>query len=300
MPLTEQQFLVMEGNINAVWDAYYKHNKDFIPDFFNVIKKSTAQFTDFTVGAAGRMTPWEGSVAYDKFSPGYEKQYRPNKLSTGIQIDRDMWEDKEYERIKTRVSGIAYGVHKTLVHDSAYIFNNATSTNIVGPDGKALGATDHKTTPDADEQSNLGSNELTYEGIEASDLAMEKFKDDRGDEMLIYGDFVIAGPEQRDNCKKLFGSDKEAYVGDNTKNIYQDQGFMIHPLIKGKRWLRVNKTLMKNGQGMNWFMRRDPRKLERDGAAAKGDFNTEILSWKAVGRWDFGWTNWFFAYVNNI
>ena len=300
MPLTQSQFLEMEGNINAVWDAYHKHKEDYINKIFNVINKNTAQFTDFTVGAAGRMTEWEGSVAYDTFEKGYEKQYRPVKYSTGIQIDRDMWEDKEYERIKNKVNAVAYGVHKTLVYESAEVFNKATSSEIVGPDGKALIASDHKTTPGADDQSNSGTNELTYAGLDTSMQAMESFVDDRGDKMLIYGDMVIAGPAQRDNCKKLFGSDKEAYVGDNTKNIYSDMSFMIHPLISGNRWFLVNKDLMKGGAGFNWFMRRSPKTLERDGSTALGDFNTEKLSWKSIGRWTKGHTNFFFIYGNII
>lgn len=301
MALTEQQFIELEGNINQVWDAYHKHKKDYISEFFNVIKKQTSQFTDYTVGAAGRMSEWDGSVSYDTFTKGYEKQYKPTKYSTGIQIDRDMYEDKDYERIKNRVNAIAYGVHKTLIYNSALPFNEAFSTGtITGPDSAALCSATHYTVPGATAQSNAGTNELTYAGLEASMLAMESFIDDRDDKMLIYGDMVIAGPSQRDNCKKLFGSDKEAFVGDNTKNIYSDMSFMIHPLITGNKWFLVNKDLMKGGAGLNWFMRRDPKKLERDGSAAMGDFNTEILSWKAVGRWVLGHTNWFFVYGNSI
>jgi hypothetical protein len=300
MPLTEQQFIALEGNINEVWDAYYKMKKDYIPEFFNVVKKQTAQYTDMTVGAAGRMSSWTGSVAYDTFEKGYEKQYKPIKYSTGIQIDRDMYEDKEYERIKTRVNNVAYGVFKTLQYESAEIFNKATSTDILGPDSQPLGSASHKTIPTAAVQSNLGTNDLTYTGLETSILAMESLLDDRDDKMLIQGDMVIAGPAQRDNCKKLFGSDKEAYVGDNQKNIYKDFSYMIHPLITGNKWFLVNRDLMKGGDGLNFFMRRDPRTLERDGSTALGDFNTEKLSWKAVGRWTKGWTNFFWCYVNSI
>ena len=299
MAMTERQFLTLEGNIREVWDAYYKQKKDYIPEFFNVIKHEDSQFTDYTIGAAGRMTPWTGSVAYDTFEEGYEKQYRPTKYSTGIKVERDMLEDKSFKRINTHVKQIAYGVFKTLAYESVDVFNNATSSSLVGPDGQPLGSASHKTTPNAATQSNLGTNELTYAGLEASILAMENFTDDRGDKMLIMGDMVIAGPAQRDNLKKLFGSDKEAFVGDNQKNIYKDFSYMIHPLMTGNRWLLVNKDLMKDGSGLNFFMRRDPRNIERDGDAAKGDFNTEMLSWKAVGRWTKGWTNWFWAYVNN-
>jgi hypothetical protein len=294
MALTEQQFIELEGNINKVWDSYFKMKKDYIPELFNVIKKDTAQFTDFTVGAAGRMTPWQGSVAYDSFEKGYEKQYRPAKYSTGIQIERDMWEDKEYERIKTRVNQIAYGVEKTLQYAGADIFNGAFGTALTGPDTAGLCSASHKTVPTAAVQSNTFAVDLSYANLETILRAMEDWTDDRGDKMLVQGNMVIASPYWRDTCKKLFGSKQEAFVADNQDNVYKDFDFMIHPLITGKKFFVVNKDLMKDGSGLNWFMRRDPRSLERDGDAAKGDFNTEMLSWKAVGRWVTGWTNWFF------
>jgi hypothetical protein len=299
MALTEQQFIELEGNIRNVWDGYFKMKKDYIPEIYNVIKPNTAQFTDFTLGAAGRMTEWQGSVAYDTFEKGYEKQYRPVKYSTGIQIDRDMYEDKEYERIKSRVNNIAYGVFKTLQYESAEIFNEAFGTNITGPDGAGLCSASHKTIPTAANQSNTFTLDLSYANLETILRAMEDLTDDRGDKMLIQGNHIIASPYWRDTCKKLFGSDKEAFSGDETDNVYKDFSFMIHPLITGKKFFVVSKELMKDGSGLNFVMRRDPRTLERDGDAAKGDFNTEMLSWKAVGRWTKGWTNFFWCMGSN-
>lgn len=298
MPLTQQQFLEMEGNIYSVWDAYKKSKKDYLGEFFNIIKKNTSQFTDLTIGTVSRMTEWEGSVDYDTFEKGYEKQYKPKKYSKGIQIDRDMWEDKDYERIAKRVKEVAYGVHKTLYYESANIFNKFTSSEIVGADGQPLGSASHKITESSPDQSNLFTYELTYAGLESTRLKAEAWVDDRGDQMDVNLNHVIAGPQQRDNCRKLFGSDKEAYVGDNTKNVYQDESFIIHPLITGKKWFYASKEQMKDGTGFNCFMRRDPRKLEKD--YAKGDFNTEKISYKAVGRWVTAFTNWHFIACNNI
>lgn len=299
MALTEQQFIELEGNIRQVWDGYFKMKKDYVPELFNVIKKDTSQFTDYTVGAAGRMAPWTGSVDYDTFSKGYEKQYKPAKYSTGIQVDRDLYEDRDYEQIKSRVNNIAYGVFKTLQYDSATLFNGAFGTATTGPDAAGLCSASHHIVADDTAQSNTNTLDLTYDNLETSLMNMESFADDRGDKMLVMGNMVIAGPYWRDTCKKLFGSDKEAFVADNQKNVYKDFKFLIHPLITGKKWFVVAEDIMKGGSGLNWFMRRDPRTLERDGDAAKGDFNTEKLSWKAVGRWVQGWTTWHWIYGNN-
>lgn len=299
MALTEQLFIELEGNIRETWDAYFKMKKDYIPEIFNVIKKEAAQFTDFTVGAPGRMTEWTGSVDYDTFEKGYTKQYRPNKLSTGIQVDRDLYEDKEYEAIKTRVNNVAYGVFKTLQYESAELFNGAFGTAVTGPDAAGLCSATHYTIAGADAQTNTFTLSLDYTNLETILRAMEDWVDDRGDKMLINGNMIIAAPYWRDTCKKMFGSDKEAFVADNQDNVYKDFKYMIHPLITGKKWFVVSEEIMKGGSGLNWFMRRDPRTLERDGDAAKGDFNTEKLSWKAVGRWVKGWTNWFWIAGSN-
>lgn len=296
MALTELQFIELEGNIREVWDAYHKSKVDLITPIHNVIKDTTAQITDMTIGAPGRMSDWSGSVSYDSFVKGYTKQVHPYKKSTGIQIDRDMWEDKEYRRIKTYVNGIAYGVDKTLRYESAIILNNAFGTTYTGPDSAGLCSASHHLVTGDDAQTNTGTLDLSYDNIETTQLAMEAWVDDRGDEMLVEGDMVIAGPYWRKTCEKLFGSDKEAFVADNTKNVYEGMKYFIHPLIKGKKWFLVNESLMKGGDGLNFWMRRDPRTLERDSDMDKGDFNTEKLSWKAVGRWTIWWVNWFWMY----
>lgn len=294
--MNKAEFIALEGNIRETVDAYFKgQTQDHIKNLYNVTTKKVGQYTDYTVGAPGRMTDWNGAVHYDEFAGGYEVQYRAEKKSTGIQIPKNMYEDGEFEAIKTRVNNILYGVQKTLNYDSAYVFNHATDSTLTGADSESLISTSHLTVPGADTQSNYFTDTLCdYEGIEDIQLAMEDLKDDRGDKMLIEGNFVIAGNQQRKNLEKLFGSDKEAYVADNTMNAYKGMSFYIHPQIRGKRFFVCNKELMLGGAGLNWFMRQDPRNIERDGSTAAGDFNTEILSWKCVGRYKIKWTNWFF------
>jgi len=301
MALTEAQFVALEGNIRKVWDAYFKQpgRKDYIADLYNVMNIDTAQFTDYTVGAPGRMTPWQGTVAYDSFVLGYSKQYKPTKYSTGIQVDRDLYEDKEYQQIKNRVNNIAFGVFKTMLYDGVSLFNEAFGTTNTGPDAAGLCSASHYIVAGDTAQTNTNTLSLDYANLDTVLRAMEAWKDDRGDKMLVNGNMVIAGPYWRTTCKQLFGSDKEAYVSDNQDNAFKDFAYMIHPLIDSKKWFVVNTDLMKNGSGLNFVMSRDPHNLERDGDAAKGDFNTEKLSWKAVGRWVKGWTNWHFIYGCN-
>lgn len=300
--MTEQQFIELEGNIKNVYKSYHKMKKDYLPKMFNIIRDNTSQFTDYTVGAPSRMTKWTGTVAYDNIRKGYEKQYKAEKYSTGVQVDRDLWEDREYRRIKNKVTAIAEGVFKHMQYESASLFNDAfAGATYTAPDGYALCSASHKTIPsETGTQTNTGTLTLNYTNLEATKRLMSRLEDDKGDRMLLTPGLIIAGDYWEDTCIKLFGSDKEAFTADNTKNAYKDHKYLIHPLITGKKWFYVDEMAMFNGTGANLFLRKDPRKnLERDGSTAAGDFNTEILSWKSIARYDIGFTNWWWCYGND-
>lgn len=301
MAMTEQQFIELEGNINKTYFSFFKQKKDYLPMMYNIIKDTTAQFTDFTIGAPSRMNKWNGSVTYDDVVKGYEKQYRAEKYDSGVQIDRDMWEDKEYQRIKNKVLNLTYGVFKTMQYESVSLWNDAFAGAIhTGPDGQSLCSSSHKTVPsETSTQSNTGVLELNYTNLETTRIAMEDMTDDRGDKMLLMPNHVIAGQYWSDTLKKLFGSSKEAFTADNTKNIYEDHKFTINPLITGKKWFYVDDMAMRDGSGINMFLRKDPRNsIERDGQTGI-DFNTEKMSWKVIGRWDIGFTNWYSVFGHN-
>lgn len=294
MPLTREQFLELEGNIQKVWDAYYKNKTDYLPKLFNVAQSRRAQENHQSVGAFGRMTDWNGTVAYDNMALGYEKDYRHGKKSTGVQVERELYDDQEYERIKSRTNNVAYGVYKTLQVDGASVFNNAFSASFLGPDSAALCSAAHHLVPGDDAQTNTNTLDMTVANIETVLLAMRNFTDDRGDIMDVQGDLVVCGTYWAKTARQIFGSAKEAYTADNQDNAYSDIKYIINPYITGKKWFMANSDIMKGGDGLNFFMRRDPRKLERD-----SDFDTEVLKWKAVGRWSYGWDNFFWCYGNN-
>lgn len=303
MPITREQFIAVEGNINETWASYWEDKKDYT-DLYNIIEKNSAQFTDFTYGAGSMMTSWNGSVQYQTIKPGYTLQYRPSKFDTGIKIELDFIEDQEYEKINNITRGVLYGVNKTLKRDTAAIFNNAFGSTTTGADGQGLCSASHKICDSSEtSQSNTGTSVLSYSTIEATEILMNKFKDNVGDEMDIMPNLIIAGRLQRRNLQKLFGSDKEAFVMTNTKNVMKDDyKFYIHPGITGYKWFLCNEELMKNGSGLNLFLRKDPRNLQRNKSsedASKGDFNTELVSWKCIGRWVYKWTNWYWCYGHN-
>ena len=295
--MTQAEFVELEGNIQKTFDAYSKQKPDYLKQLFNVQTSTKAIENHFGVGAFGQMTPWTGTVAYDDFAGGYTNQYRHEKYSTGVEFNRELYDDEEFQAIKSRVNGTAYAVHKTLQVHGADVFNKAfEATGYNGPDGVSLCSDSHKISGRTGEvaQSNTGVLDLTIDNIDTVMLNMRNFKDDRGDVMDVLGDTIIVGSYWAKTVKQIVGSDKEAYTANNEINVFNDLKYIINPYITGKKWFMANMDLMKGGDGLNFFMRRDPKKLERD-----SDFDSEVLKWKNVGRWSKGWDTFAFIYGNN-
>ena len=300
--MTQDEFKAVEGNIKEQYDGYFDTVDPYIEPFYHMVTDETASMSFTTDGAMGMMSDWDGSVAYDDFNFGYEEEIRPDKKSTGIQIPIEMWTDKEYRKIKNVVNKVRHGVLKTLRYNSGIIFEGAFGTDITGPDSAGLCSASHHITPGDTAQSNTNTLALNYENLYTCQLAMRNFKDDRGHRMIIEGNHVIAGDSLAKTCMQMFKPEKESWSnGDNTPNYFRNMSYEIHPMITGNKWFLTNKELMAQGDGLNWWMRRDPRNIVRDmSIPSDGDFDTEWLKWKAVGRWKTFWINWWFIYGNNV
>ena len=301
MAMTEAQFIALEGSVKELFKAGLAQKPDLNASFFKILTDQTAQFTDYMLGAAGQLSPWTGSVNYDDVDLAYSKTYRPKKYSTGIQIDRDMMEDGEYKRlIPMLTSSVADGINTFMNAKGAAFYNDAFAGSLsTTADGAALCSASHYMKSGGAAQNNTGTYDLNYANLNTVLKNMQRLENDRGDKMLIEGSMIIAGLNQQVNLKQLFGSDREAFVGDNQTNAFKDFSYKIHPLIDGDVWFVVNPVLMLNGSGANFWIRRDPKVLERDGGAAMGDFNTEKISWKSVARLEIGATSWAWIYGSN-
>jgi hypothetical protein len=300
MALTEAQFIALEDNIQVISKTYHRENTDYIPMLFNVINSKRARELHRGRGTFGRMQPWAGSVNYDTPKDGYEKEYRASKYSNGLQIDSDMYEDQEYESIRGEVQALLDSIYDTLQYDAASVFNNAFSASYTGPDGVSLCNASHHLVPDDDIQSNTGTLEMSVTNVDTVLTNMNQLNNDRGNQMCVQGNMIVSGNYWREQGKKIVGSELEPFQANNDKNTIkqlmsgENLKYMCMPRITGKKWFVVSTKLMKNGKGLNWVMRKDPRKLERD-----SDFDAEVLKWKSVGRWTFGWDSWFWMYGNN-
>ena len=297
MSIIIEQYIELEGSMQIVFDNYKKQKKDYMPLMYNVSNSDRAQENHIGIGALSQMSEWQGEVNYDEIQKGFETNYRHVKYSTGQQIQSEVVRFKEFAEIKKRANKLAYAVHKTIQVHAAYPFNYAFDSTVTGGDSKPLCSSAHRIVPgdSTGSQSNTGTYDMTVANIETIKRAGREFKDDRGDIMDVNLSLIITGTWWEKTAKQICGSDKEPYTAENQKNIYSDElNYIVNPFITGKKWFLVDPSLMKGGEGLNWYWAQKPSKVEY-----KNDFDTEVGKYKVVGIWSKGFDAWYWCFGNN-
>jgi len=306
--MTRERFQnLLEPYVWKVYTQTMNQEGDIIPQLYDV-NTSTKAFEKFTgIGSLGLMKKWNGTVYYDDVRALWDKTYIHQKYSMGIMIERDLWDDAQYSEVKDRVNQVMLSIfrtrqiHATIPFEKAFVTSftddEGDTISTAGPDGVALCAVNHPTFPGAsaagDLQSNLGSSALSLDALETTKLAMKEFKDDRGKKLLIVPDTVIIPPNLEYQFDEMMKSEGRYDTANRVDNVRRGayKKIVLDFLTDTNAWFMVDSKLMK--QYLKWFERRKPTP-ERD-----EDFDTEVLKWKFISRYSFGFHGWHFVYGNN-
>jgi len=292
MALSHIDFSGFHGMWMKLWDAEMKKKTDYRPLFFDMRKTDKRTETHYGVGAASEMKAWQGTVSYDTIEALYPKSYVQGKYSSGLIFERELFEYKEWNQMKDKLIALNNAVYKSEQGQGASLFNKAFSDAVAGGDAVGLCSAAHPYSPsDAAVQNNEGVLDLTVGNLDLVEQAMMDFKDNRGDIIGIEPNAIIVGNKLLRDAERIVGSKAEAWVADNTKNVYSGYRVLHNPRITGNKWFVVDDMRMK--EWLKWYTGREP-KLERF-----DEFDTEAMKYKVVGRWAFGWDTWQWIYGNN-
>lgn len=304
--------LVLEPVFRSIYEIEMnkKLKRDFIPVLYNA-ESSTKAIESFDgAGGQGLMKPWSRSnnqVAYSQVEELWPKQFKHQKYSDGREIDRDFIDDLKVPQLKNIITDMADSVYKTQQYQAAEIFNNFNTitgtdymgfpVNSAGPDGKALCAVDHPFSPDnaTDVQSNLSTKELTIDTWEEVYVAMQGWVDDRGVLQAALPDTLLVHPNNARVAKQIagipgLGIGYEPGNDLHNINVYQgDITVIVNPFLKDpKAWFAIDGSRLKKYN--LWFWRRRPE------TGNITDFDTEVMKYKVIGRWSYGFLSPWFIY----
>lgn len=294
---------LLEPGLREIFQKQMGKLPDMLPVLFKVKDSKKAVETSLGIGHLGLMQAWNSTnnqVSYQDFAKGYKSTLTHVKYSLGMQLERELRDDDQYDEIEDRVTELVESVWYTRQTHAASVFNNAFNASYTGPDSKALCSSAHPHSPtDSTTQSNTGTTALDAAAVETTRIAMQNWTDDQGKLLLVRPDTILVPPDLGKAARVIAESEKEPDTSDNNTNVWKGRLKVIEWdfLTDTNNWFMIDSRRAK--RYLRWFDRRKP-KLERDGGNGGEDFDTENAKWKCVGRWSYGWYDWSWIYGHNV
>ena len=306
MPLTAGNFAdLLKPGLKRIFDIGVSRPRPIMEMLFGVESSTRFEEQYQGMGSQGLVPPFDGTVPYADFDAGYRTDIRNYEFATGIQVERRLVDDDQYNQIRRRASSMTDSFNTTIETDAANVFINAftdsgtnrmgASTN--GADGVALLSTAHPYSP-ADTnttQANEGTLALTIDNLDTTRQAMRNFTDDAGQLMGVNPNMLLVPPELERTATQIV-SERALYEPGSAQfdvNMFSGrfQPVVWDRLTDSNAWFLIDSTMMK--QHLIWQWRIRPEFSEAE------DFDGLTAKFRGYMRYGIGWTDWRFIYGQN-
>ncbi|MEW6016492.1 MAG: Mu-like prophage major head subunit gpT family protein [Pseudomonadota bacterium] len=299
---------LLSPGIKKIYAIMAQEQPDYLPKLFNVGTTTLLDTPHDTYGATGGLHKWTGTVQYGDFKHLYKKTYTQEKYSNGLQIEERVIRYDLYHEIERRCRNLAIETNRSIQEFGIRMFNHAFDTSFTdddgntitstGPDGVALCTSSHPTSPsDATAKPNYNTLSLTATNVSTTRLNMAKFTDDKGKQIGVVMDTILVGLDNEEAAWEVIKSVGKVDTADNNRNFHEGRyNLLVHPMLSvpdfPNSWFGIDSKLQKLYS--NWLWGRPPE-LEND-----TDFDTEVLKYKLVCEFAYGWDYYAWIYGNKV
>ena len=306
MPLTAGNFAdLLKPGLKSIFDIAMASPPDMLNTLFSVESSTRFEEQYQGMGALGTVPVFDGSVPYHDFDAGYRTDIRNYEMAMGIQVERRLADDDQYNQINRRAGNMASAFNNTIETDAANVFINAftdsgtnrmgASTN--GADGVALLSTAHPDSPanTNSTQSNEGTYALTIDNLDTTRQNMRNFKDDKGNLLGVNPNTLLVPPELERTATQLVNQRAIYEPGSAQYDVNMFSGrfnlIVWDRLTDSNAWFLMDSVLMKQHLIWQWRIRPEFSQSE--------DFDGITAKYRGYMRYGIGWTDWRFIYGNN-
>lgn len=194
-------------------------------NFFRVMDSSRSIEQTSEVAGLGTFTtvPEGGNVRYDESVPGFRQTYTHSQYGLGFKMSRIMIDDDRFGIINKLASELGRSAKETIELTAAGVFNNGFAT--LGPDGKALFATDHPLVKSGGTQTNTLAVPADLD-IPALELALTDFrrtKDATGKKIRLKPELLVGPPELEFVMTEILTASMRSDTANNTPNAFKNR-----------------------------------------------------------------------------
>jgi hypothetical protein len=296
VPHTSANFTdILDPRFEAIWNDEYNQHEDMISTLYDTVSHNGRNNMTFSsISTIGDFEQFAGTVQYQDQFQGYDSTMTFLPWVNGFQIDRQLWDDDQYQIWDDSPRALAASAFRTRQRHAARMLNNAFSVDTLfyqNSEGVPLCSNSHTTTTGASTATgfdNLITGELSATSVATARIQMVQFKGTQAETIQVKPDELWYPPDLYEQAYEIINSAGKLDGAQNNPNVHQGR-------YTGREWNFLSDS-------NNWFMcdstyRRlmlkwcDRIPLEYGFIE---DFDTFTAKYRAYMRYGMIWRDWRF------
>jgi len=222
--------LFLASMLPALDELIFQRFDRFPPQYTNIFRvmdsgRSIEQTSEIAGLGLFSSIPEGGNVRYDEAVPGFNKTYTHQQYGLGFKMTRVMVDDDRWGIISKLASELGRSSKETIELAAAAVFNNGFSGSYLGPDGKALFATDHPIVKTGGTQTNTlaVAADLDIASLELALTDFRRMKDPSGKKIRVKPEMLIVPPEQEFVASEILNATLRSDTANHTPNAFKNR-----------------------------------------------------------------------------
>jgi hypothetical protein len=248
-----------------------------------------------SVGTLPDWTQFTGSVDYGTRSQGYDTTATYLEFTKGIQVERSLFDDDQYNVMDSRPRALAQSYERTRQAHGARLLENAFSVDPMfydNTEGVPLCSNSHTTTSGAATGNgfdNLMTDPLSAAAVSLARIQMVGFRGDQAERISVIPDEIFIPPDLFEVGYEIIASSGKVDTADNNRNVHEGKYDLVEWNYQAdpNNWFMSASQL--RGQSVFWVDR-----IASEFAMVE-DFDTLVAKWRGYGRWAMAWVDWRWA-----
>ena len=294
---------VLDPRFQHIFWEEYNELPDMIGRFYTMTPNNGRDTTRWSqVGTVPNFAQFSGTVDYGSFNQGYDTVLTPLEFTKGVQAERKLLADDQYNILDARPKGLAASAFRTRQTHAAARFNSAFSvggspTFYINSENVAMCSNSHTTTSGAGTGTgfdNLSTAALSATAVAAVRILMRDYRGDQAERLSIVPDELLYPINLYEEAYEIINASGKVDTDLNNPNVHKGQydGVDWNYLTDTNNWFMMDSRM--RSSMLHW---EDREPLE---FAFIEDFDTMVGKWRGYMRYGNAHTDWRFIHGNQV
>ena len=292
---------LLDPRFQRIFNETYKQLPDMNPSLYTFVPTNNRNDMRWTqVGTVANLTQFAGTVTYQSQNQGFDTTATPVEFASGIQVERTLFDDDQYNVMNQRPRALANSTFRTRQTHGARVLNNGFSVDNFfynNSEAVALFSNSHTTTSGASTATgfdNLVTSALTAAAVAAARIQHVNLRGDQAERISIQPNEIFIPQDLYEEAFEITASSDKVDTANNNRNVHEGQYKIVEMpyLTDVNNWVLSDSAA--RGQSVFWTDRITPE------FAMVEDFDTLTAKWRVYGRWANAHTDWRWAVGANV